>query len=152
MRSLLAVVVGAGMAIGCAPFVWAEATVGQPAPDFTLTDTHGHSRSLTEFADHFVVLEWFNKDCPFVRKQYGGGTMQHLQETAAGRGVIWLTMVSSAPGKQGYIAPEEGDAVIAERGAHPTAMLLDSDGTVGRRYGAKTTPHLFLVSPRGVVI
>ena len=129
-----------------------EAIVGQLAPDFTLTDATGQHRSLAEFRGTFVVLEWFNNDCPFVGKQYGSGAMQRLQADYAARGVTWLTIISSAPGKQGHVSPEEARALRARRGSHQTAILLDADGTVGRRYGAKTTPHLFIIDPAGAVI
>ena len=141
--------VGMGWQIGVG--AWA-AEVGQPAPAFSLTDSTGTARSLADFHGAFVVLEWFNKDCPFVRKHYDSGNMQRLQEAYTAKGVVWLTVVSSAPGKQGYVTPEQANAVIRERGAHQTALLLDPDGAVGRRYGAKTTPHLFIINPEGVLI
>ena len=131
----------------------AEAVVGQPAPDFTLTDAAGTVQSLAAHRGRFVVLEWFNKDCPFVRKHYDSGNMQRLQAAYTARRVIWLTIASSAPGKQGYLAsPEEAREVIKQRGAHQTALLLDPDGAVGRRYGAKTTPHMFVINPEGRLI
>ena len=129
--------------------VCAEAVVGEPAPDFSAPDASGATRSLAEFKGRFVVLEWFNPECPFVRKHYGSGNMQGLQAAAAERGVAWLTVVSSAPGKQGYLTPAQAGAVIEELGTKQEALLLDPDGTVGRRYGAKTTPHLFLIGPEG---
>ena len=134
------------------PAAGAEAVVGEPAPEFSLTDAHGTARSLAEFQGKFVVLEWFNNDCPFVGKHYNSGNMQALQADATGRGVVWLTMASSAPGRQGHLTREQALAVIAERDAHQTALLLDPDGVVGRLYGAKTTPHLFLISPEGRVL
>jgi peroxiredoxin len=140
------------LVLGGAPGVRAEAVVGGPAPDFNLTDAHGTTRSLAQFRGTFVVLEWFNNECPFVRKHYGSGNMQRLQADATARGVAWLTIVSSASGKQGYLTPEQALAVLAERGSHQTALLLDPDGTVGRLYGAKTTPHCFIINPEGRVI
>ncbi|MBI2104076.1 MAG: thioredoxin family protein [Candidatus Omnitrophica bacterium] len=134
---------------GGPPAAGAEAVVGEPAPDFALADSTGAARSLGEFKGWFVVLEWFNPECPFVRKHYDSGNMQRLQAAATGREVVWLTLDSSAPGKQGYLTAEEANAVIRELGARQTALLLDPDGTVGRRYGAKATPHLFLISPEG---
>jgi peroxiredoxin len=127
----------------------AEAVVGEPAPDFSSADAAGATRSLAEFKGRYVVLEWFNPECPFVRKHYGSGNLQGLQAAAAERGVVWLTVASSAPGKQGHLTPEQAGAAIQELGAKQEALLLDPDGTVGRRYGAKTTPHLFLISPEG---
>lgn len=150
-RIVMAAVLGA-LLIGRADLVRAEAMVGEPAPEFTLTDERGAARSLGEFKGKFVVLEWFNNGCPFVNKHYGSGNLQAIQADATGRGAVWLTIVSSAPGKQGSLTPEQAPAVIAERGAHPTALLLDPNGAVGRLYGAKTTPHLFLVNPEGRVI
>jgi len=131
---------------------WAEAAVGQRAPDFTLTDTNEQTHSLSQYQGGFVVLEWSNHECPFVRKHYGSGNMQKLQETYTGKGVVLLTIVSSAPGKQGYVTPEQANAIRRERKDRSTAMLLDPAGTVGRLYGAKTTPHLFIVDPDGMLI
>ena len=130
---------------------WA-AEVGQRAPDFSLPDAAGATRSLSEFAGKFVVLEWFNNECPFVRKHYDSGNMQRLQAAYTAKGVVWLTVASSAPGKQGYMSAEQAQGVIRARQAHQTALLLDPDGTVGRRYGAKTTPSLFIINPEGVLI
>ena len=135
-----------------APVCWAEAVVGEAAPAFSLSDATGKSRSLSEFSGQFVVLEWVNPDCPFVRKHYGSGNMQQLQQTYTQKGVAWLTVNSSAPGKQGHLTPETARQFIEERGAHATALLLDPDGAVGRLYGAKTTPHLFVINPDGVLI
>ena len=129
-----------------------QAAVGQPAPAFSLPDTEGQPRSLADFTGEWVVLEWSNHECPFVRKHYGSGNMQQLQATHTARGVIWLTIVSSAPGKQGYVTAEQANAIRRERGDHQTAMLLDADGAVGQRYGAKTTPHLFIIDPAGVLV
>ena len=151
-RHLVYMLVGLVVLTGPAASGWAQAVVGEAAPDFTLNDPSGTPHALNEFAKTFVVLEWFNKDCPFVRKHYGSGNMQRLQSTYTARGVTWLTISSSAPGKQGYIAPKEGRAVVAQNEMHATSLLLDPDGTVGRLYGAKTTPHLFVINPEGVVI
>jgi peroxiredoxin len=126
--------------------------VGETAPDFTVTDTRGAARSLSGLRGKFVVLEWFNQDCPFVRKHYGSGNMQRLQRAYTDRGVVWLSVNSAAPGKQGHVSPEQANALMQEKGAAPTAVLLDPDGTLGRRYGAKTTPHLFIVNPEGLLI
>ncbi|MBI4342664.1 MAG: thioredoxin family protein [Candidatus Omnitrophica bacterium] len=149
---MLRAVFGITLLVGLPVPGWAEAVVGAAAPAFTLTDTNGQPRSLGDFTDQFVVLEWFNKDCPFVRKHYDSGNMQRLQAAYTGRDVVWLSIVSSAAGKQGHVTAEEGTAVLAQRQAHPTALLLDPDGTVGRSYGAKTTPHLFIIKPGGTLI
>ena len=144
-------------ALAAAPFLaaasaTAEAVVGQPAPAFEGVDTNGSTHTLASFAGKYVVLEWFNPDCPFVRKHYDSGTMQKLQKTYTGKGVIWLTVASSAPGKQGHLDAESGKAVLERTKASPTALILDSDGVIGKAYGAKTTPHMFILDPHGRVI
>ena len=97
------------------------------------------------------MLEWHNKDCPYVKKHYGSGNMQKLQKAYADKGVVWLTIISSAKGKQGYVTGEEADRDMAEAKASPTHVLLDSEGTAGRAYGAKTTPHLFVIDGKGIL-
>ena len=130
----------------------AAAVVGQAAPAFTLPDTHGGRHSLSDLKGKMVVLEWVNFECPFVGKHYGSGNMQKLQKAYTGKGVVWLSINSSAEGKQGYFAPEKIDALLKEKGAAPTAYLIDTDGAVGREYGAKTTPHMYVIDPGGRVI
>ncbi|MCR4337972.1 MAG: thioredoxin family protein [Candidatus Omnitrophica bacterium] len=130
----------------------AEVTVGQPAPVFTLQSTDGKSHSLVDFKGKFVVLEWFNHGCPFVQKHYGSGNMQNLQKEYIEKDVIWLSINSSAEGKQGHYSPEEANRINQEKGASPMAVLLDADGTVGKLYGAKTTPHMFVINPEGILI
>jgi len=130
----------------------AQAVVGQKAPAFTATDTEGRTRSLSEFQGKVVVLEWWNPQCPFVGKHYGSGHMQKLQKEWTGRGVVWLTIDSSAPGEQGNVDAAQADALMKQRGASPTALLLDPDGTMGRAYGAKTTPHMFVIDTTGTVV
>ncbi|MCB9990382.1 MAG: thioredoxin family protein [Rhodospirillales bacterium] len=134
-----------------APALASDAVIGQPAPAFTLTDTEGVSHNLSDFAGKIVVLEWTNHECPYVMKHYDTGNMQKLQEQATADGVIWLSIVSSAPGKQGYTTPEEAKAIIEKAGAKATARLFDADGTVGTAYGAKTTPHMFVINEQGVL-
>jgi peroxiredoxin len=128
-----------------------QAVVGQPAPAFTVTDASGKTRSLAEFAGKVVVLEWWNHQCPFVGKHYGSGNMQKHQKEWTAKGVVWLTVSSSGPGQQGYVDPTAAAALIKEKGGAPTAVLLDHDGKVGRAYGAKTTPHMFVVDAKGRV-
>ncbi|MBI4003423.1 MAG: thioredoxin family protein [Candidatus Omnitrophica bacterium] len=135
-----------------APVCWAGVVVGRPAPAFSLSDAAGQPRSLAEFSGQFVVLEWVNPDCPFVRKHYDSGNMQGLQQTYTQKGVAWLSINSSAPGKQGHLTTETAQQFVKERAAYPTAVLLDPDGVVGRRYGAKTTPHMFIIDPKGILI
>ena len=130
---------------------WA-ARVGQSAPDFTATDTNGKVHKLSEYNGKFVVLEWSNRGCPYTQKHYSSGNMQRLQREWTGRGVIWLTVISSAPGKQGYVTASEENAYLKQVNAMPTAVLLDPTGTLGHLYDAKTTPHLFIISPQGTLI
>ena len=135
-----------------APAEETEPAVGEPAPDFTLTDVNGKAVSLSAFKGKHVVLEWTNPDCPFVKKHYDSGNMQALQKEFAARGVAWLSINSSAPGKQGNYPPKEWLKILAEKGSAADATLLDPRGEVGRLYGAKTTPHMFVVDPKGTLI
>ncbi len=128
------------------------AVVGKPAPEFTATDSAGKTRTLAEFKGKLVVLEWVNYDCPFVKKHYGADAMQALQRKYTEQGVVWLSINSSASGKQGNYPAEKWAELVAERKAAPTAVLLDTDGKVGRLYGAKTTPHMFIVNAEGTLI
>ncbi len=125
---------------------------GAQAPAFKLTDTKGTEHALADFRGKHVVLEWTNYDCPFVRKHYDSGNMQKLQKTYTAKGIVWLSICSSAPGKQGNYPADKWNGLIAARGAAPTAVLLDPGGGVGRLYGARTTPHLFVIDPEGAVI
>jgi peroxiredoxin len=127
----------------------ASPMVGQPAPAFQAKDAEGRTRSLAEFRGKTVVLEWTNRGCPFVQHAYKSGIMPELQHEAAREGVVWLTVISSAPGKQGYLQPAEVSAWKAQAGAAPTDVLLDPGGAVGRLYEAKATPHMFIVDPKG---
>lgn len=129
-----------------------QAAVGKPAPEFALKDAAGVEHSLAEFKGKFVVLEWVNFGCPFVRKHYGSGNMQGLQGEYTGKGVVWLSICSSAPGKQGYFEGEALKTQIAERKSAATVYLVDSDGKTGRMYGAKTTPHMYVVDPAGALV
>jgi peroxiredoxin len=129
----------------------AQATVGQPAPAFSAVDSNGKTQSLDAYKGKWVVLEWTNDGCPFVQKHYRGN-MQKLQETYTGKGVAWLSVISSAPGKQGHVDGAGANALTKSRGAHPTAVLLDPTGQVGKAYGAKTTPHMYVVDPQGKLV
>ena len=123
-----------------------------PAPDFTLTDSNGTTHSLSDFAGKTVVLEWINKDCPFVKKFYNEGHMQGWQaEYTANPDVVWLTICSSAPGKQGHMSPSAWNQHIDDKGIASTAVLIDEDGTVGQLYAAKTTPHIYVIDGAGVL-
>jgi peroxiredoxin len=130
---------------------WA-ARVGDAAPNFTATDTNGQSHKLSDYAGKFVVLEWHNRGCPYTQKHYNSGNMEKLQREWTARGVVWLTIISSAPGKQGYVTAEDENAYVKQVNAAPTAVLLDPAGTVGHLYDAKTTPHMFVINPQGVLI
>ncbi len=130
----------------------AQAEIGEPAPAFTLPDTYGNEHSLSDYAGEWVVLEWLNYDCPFVRKHYVSGNMPSLQRTYGAKGVVWLAIVSSAPGKQGYFPPDEMNRRSEQAGSAAKAVLLDPEGTVGHLYGAKTTPQMVLIDPSGTVL
>ena len=142
--SLLAAAVLGGVA-------QADPQVGQPAPAFSVADTRGKTWTLADLAGRTTVLEWTNHDCPFVRKHYGAGNMQTLQKEAAGQGVLWLSVISSAPGKQGHVSAAEADDLTRSRGAAPTAVLLDETGGMGRAYVARTTPHMYVIGPDGTL-
>lgn len=129
----------------------ASLQIGQPAPDFTALDSKGESLRLSQYRGKTVVLEWTNADCPYTRKHYVSGNMQSIQTLAQKSGVVWLTVVSSAPGKQGFVNGPAADALTRSRNAAPTAVLLDPTGTVGRLYNAKTTPHMFVIDKNGAL-
>jgi peroxiredoxin len=128
------------------------ADVGKAAPDFTLPDTSGKEHSLADYKGKYVVLEWINHGCPYVKKHYESGNIPGLQKELTAKDVVWLTINSSQKGKQGYYEPEEAAKVHKEAGGASTAYLLDTEGKVGRAYGAKTTPHMFVINPEGVLI
>jgi hypothetical protein len=126
--------------------------VGTPAPPFTVADSSGRPVSLADYKGKFVVLEWTNDGCPFVQHYYTHGNMQALQSEYTGKGVVWLSIVSSAPGRQGYVTGSEADRLTQTRKAHPTAVLLDPSGTVGHLYKAKTTPDMYVIDPAGTLV
>jgi peroxiredoxin len=128
-----------------------QARVGAPAPGFTLKDSNEKTVSLADFKGKTVVLEWTNHDCPYVRKHYGGNAMQSLQKKWTAQGVVWLTLISSQPGSQGFVAPLEANKLTTDRGAAPTAVLFDPKGDVGRSYGAQVTPHMYVITPAGTL-
>ena len=145
---------GFGLALGllAAAAVWAQtATVGQPAPAFELVDAKGRVVKLSDFKGRHVVLEWTNPGCPFVLKHYGAQNMQGLQKEAKAKDVVWLSISSTAPGHADYLAPGALAAQYQVWGASPTALLLDDSGKVGRTYGARTTPHCFVIDSKGVL-
>ncbi len=126
--------------------------VGEPAPAFQGKDTQGKTHRLADYRGKTVVLEWTNHDCPFVRKHYIAGNMQAQQREAAAQGVVWLSVISSAPGKQGHVSAAKADGLTRSRNAAPTAVILDPSGEIGRAYGARTTPHMYLIDEAGKLV
>jgi len=134
-----------------AVFAFDPPPVGSAAPDFSLIDANGKTHSLSQYKGKYVVLEWFNPECPFVKKHYGSGNMQKLQQQYTGKGVVWLTIDSNAPGTEGNVTPEQAQKITASWKMRQTALLLDPDGKVGRAYGAKNTPDMVIVNPEGKI-
>ncbi|MBE1301667.1 MAG: redoxin domain-containing protein [Alteromonadaceae bacterium] len=130
---------------------WANANVNvdQPAPDFKLVNSNGESVNLSDYQGKYVVLEWTNHLCPYVKKHYGSDNMQSLQRKYNDKEVVWLSIISSAPGKQGYVEADEANQLTASRNAAPAHVLFDPEGDVGKLYGAKTTPHMYIIDPAG---
>ena len=147
----LATVAGRGM---LAPPAWAAAVakVGEAAPGFTSVATAGQSVSLADQRGKIVILEWTNHDCPYVRKHYESGNMQTLQKDITAQGVVWLTLISSSPGTQGYVTPKQADELTSSRKANPTSVLLDPTGVVGKAYGATNTPHMYVIDKSGLLV
>jgi peroxiredoxin len=135
-----------------APLLAQAVQVGSPPPDFAATDTYGKVERLSDYKGKFVVLEWHNRQCPYTKKHYSSGNMQALQKEWTGRGVVRFTVISSAPGQQGYVTAEEENAYVKQVKASPTAVLLDPTGELGHLYSAKTTPHIFIINPQGILI
>jgi peroxiredoxin len=127
-------------------------SAGTTAPDFTLPDTAGKTHSLADYKGKYVVLEWFSPDCPFVKKNYDSGNMQSLQRSYTDKGVVWLSIDSSASGKPGNYPPAELASWEKTEAAAATAVLLDTDGKVGREYTAKTTPDMYVIDPKGMLV
>ena len=130
----------------------ATVEVGQPAPDFTLTDINGQTHSLSDYKGRIVVLEWNNPGCPFVKKHYESGNIPALQKAATAGGIVWLTINSGAPGNEGALSPPEIKAWLQENAAMPTAYFCDADGKVGHLYGAKTTPDMYVINANGTLV
>jgi hypothetical protein len=126
--------------------------VGKMAPDFKASDSNGQIHELSNYRGKFVVLEWHNNECPYTQKHYESGNMQRLQRDWTGRGVIWFTVISSAPSQPGFVTAKQENDYLRKMNASPTAALLDPGGGVGQLYAAKTTPHMFVVNPSGVLI
>src|SRR5580658_1611994 len=130
----------------------AQAVVGSAAPAFTATDSHGQTHSLDQYRGKYVVLEWHNQGCPYTKKHYVSGNMQSLQKEWTAKGVAWFTVISSAPGEQGYVTDPQENAYLAQMHADPTAVLMDANGKLGHLYGAKTTPEMYVIDPNGKLI
>ena len=142
--------VAAGLAVAAltSPTL-ADVQVGKAAPDFTAVDSNGKSHQLSSFKGKTVVLEWTNDGCPYVQKHYGAGNMQALQKAANAAGVVWLTVISSSPGSQGHVDGGAANKLTDSRKAAPSAVLLDPTGKIGKLYDAKTTPHMYVIDPKG---
>lgn len=151
MKKILSISLLAASFIGLVASAQAAASIGQPAPGFTLTASNGKAVSLSDYAGRIVVLEWVNHGCPFVKKHYDSKNMPQLQEKLTADGVVWLSICSSAPRQQGHATPEGWQKLISKHGMKSTAVLLDEDGKVGRLYGAKTTPHMYVIDASGVL-
>ena len=149
-RAILNVMVAAGVL--CMASVLSATKVGDAAPDFTGTASNGKTVRLADYRGKYVVLEWHNNGCPYVGKHYKSGNMQRLQKQWTSQGVVWLTILSSAPGKQGYVSASEENDYLAKMQAAPTAALLDPSGQIGHLYDAKTSPQMIVINPKGVVI
>ena len=141
-----------GLTLSAQNIALAPATVGQPAPNFTLQGSDGKPHALADFKGKFVVLEWTNPQCPFVQKFYDSGTMQALQKEETAQGVVWLRINSSAEGNQAYQSVSDLASYEKEHHVAATASLIDPEGKVGHTYGARTTPHMFVIDPKGVLI
>lgn len=151
MHKIIAYSMAAAVLIFAALPVHAAVEIGQPAPEIEAVDTNGNPFKLSDHKGKIIVLEWSNHNCPFVVKHYGSGNMQAVQKTAMENGVEWITIVSSAPGRQGHVDAEEANAITAEAGASITAKILDESGEIGKRYDARTTPHMFVIGEDGNV-
>ena len=152
MTKKIALGFGAFLAIALVASLAFAARVGESAPDFTATDSNGQVHHLSDYRGKFVVLEWTNRGCPYTRKHYESGNMQQLQQEWTSKGIIWLTVLSSAPGKQGYATAGEENAYLKQANAHPTAALLDPTGALGHLYDAKTSPQMYVINPQGRLI
>jgi peroxiredoxin len=126
--------------------------VGDPAPGFTAVDSNGKQQRLSDYKGKFVVLEWHNQGCPYTKKHYESGNMQRLQKEWTEKGVVWLTVISSAPGTQGFVTPSQENDYLKTMKASPTAVLMDPGGSLGHLYAAKTTPHMFVIDPTGMLV
>lgn len=148
-KASLALCLAASLA---SPLALAEAALQQPAPNFSGQGADGKTITLQSLRGRTVVLEWTNHDCPFVKKHYESGNIPQLQKEATAKGIVWLQVISSAPGKQGHVDGQTAIKLNADRGATPSGTVLDPDGTIGKLYGAQTSPHIFIINPEGVLV
>jgi peroxiredoxin len=146
------ILIGLSSVIAAGVYAVDSPSVGSSAPEFSLPDVKGKNHSLTEYKGKYVVLEWFNPECPFVKKHYGSENMQKLQKQFTDKGVVWLTIDSNAPGMEGNLTAEAAEKIMNSWKTHQTALLLDPDGNVGKMYGAKNTPQMFVINPEGKVV
>ncbi len=149
-KSLCGWLVAAGLAM--IPLSALALKPGDAAPEFHGVDSNGKTQTPAQYRGKYVVLEWTNRDCPYTRKHYRSGNMERLQKEWTAKGVIWLTVISSAPGQEGYATPELENAYLRKMHAAPTAVILDPSGKIGRLYDAKTTPDMFVIDPQGKLI
>ncbi len=152
MKSFRIVLAAIALAASTTLSVQAEVSVGKPAPEFTATGSDGKSYKLADYKGKFVVLQWYNRDCPFIVKHYQGGNMQALQEKYGKQGVVWFEINSSAEGKEGYFNAADSQKIRKEVKSKSLATLLDPSGEIGRLYKAKTTPHMFIIDPQGTLV
>lgn len=152
MKKMTILALVAGVALVATTSAGAAVSVGQPAPAFTVTDTGGKTVSLADFKGKHVVLEWVNPGCPFVQKHYNSANMPGTQKDATGQGVVWLAVNSTNTGAGDYMAPTKLAGWMKDKGGAPTATLMDADGKVGRAYGARTTPHMYVIDPQGKLV
>src|SRR3954453_14894898 len=146
------ILIGLSSLIAASLFAADSPPVGSSAPDFSLNDAKGKSHSLGEYKGKYVVLEWFNPECPFVKKHYGSGNMQKLQQEYTSKGVVWLTIDSNPPGLEGTLPPEQAEQKRSEWKTKQSALLLDPEGKVGQLYGAKNTPDMVIINPEGKIV
>jgi peroxiredoxin len=151
-RAIVAAAVALGATFLMGTNAFAAPSVGQQAPDFVAVDTGGKQHKLSDFAGKFVVLEWTNPGCPFVRKHYGSGNVPAMQKAATGRGMVWLAINSTERTAGDYLRPAALEAWMKSQSAAPTAVLMDEDGVIGQAYGARTTPHIFIIDPKGTLV
>ena len=151
-QTLLASLIAAALSFIAVTEATATAAVGQPAPAFALNDTNGKAVSLADYKGKTVVLEWHNPECPFVKKHYDSANMQNLQSKYTKDGIVWLAVSSTERSHQDYRNPTTLNAILKSSNASPTAYLMDESGSTGKAYGAKTTPHMYIINPQGTLV